>query len=363
MARDRNTGPQNIRRGGDGMKTFLIFIVVFLAVLALAAGAFYMVLTRWLNSGGAETTAPDPSILTTEPEQTGQTTQVPGETSNRDTDSAETSSPETTPDKVLSYTTKNMKKSDINRGELILVSNVYEYVFPEKESVTVIYGKKSSSYKLSSSLIKLESRVITALSSMLDAFVEKGGKSDVIVTGAYRSYDEQKEKYEAYAEKHGEQKAEGAVAKPGSSDHHTGLGVDLKVYNDEGKMLSLDDSSDYNWIGENCHKYGFILRFPANKKDITNITYTDSRYYRYVGIPHAEIMTYMDLCVEEYVMYLKDYPFDGEHLKFTSESGKKYEIYYQDAVSSDIPVINVPSNASYAVSGNNIDGFIITAEY
>jgi len=336
---------------GPSLQSVLIFIVVFVLIVSLALFGMYRMLTKWLgseNGGEGEILPPDPSILETgadEGEAAPESTASPDETT-------------TAPPAVntADYTDKSVTEADIHTGDLILVSRVYEYVFPERSKVTEVYGKRSVSYQLSSAKIKLQKKVITALNDMLDDFVEQGGNDDIIVTGGYRDKEEQREKYDEYVANHGEE--QNAVSAPGAADRHTGLGVDLKVYNDQGAMFSLDESEVYNWVGENCHKYGFILRYPKNKTDLTGISYTEAKYFRYVGKPHAEIMASLDQCLEEYIMHLRSYSFHGEHLIFTSADGTSYELYHVpfDGESSKIPV---PKDKDYTVSGDNIDGFIV----
>ncbi|MBE6565270.1 MAG: D-alanyl-D-alanine carboxypeptidase family protein [Ruminococcaceae bacterium] len=344
------------RNRGNGLQSFLIFITVFLLVIVLALGGMFFMLKRWLEGDfGGESTAPDPSLLDPigSDEHTGgseQTTAAPPET-------AET--PETTAAPVQStvvYEEKSVTEADVHTGDVILVSRVYEYVFPEKSKVTEVYGKRSVSYQLSSATIKLQKKVITALNEMLDDFVEQGGNDDLIVTGGYRDKTEQQEKYNDYVTKHGEE--QNAVSAPGAADRHTGLGVDLKVYNDQGVMFSLDESEVYSWVSENCHKYGFVLRYPKNKTDLTGISYTEAKYFRYVGKPHAEIMTSLGMCLEEYVMHLRSYSYAGEHLLFTSADGTEYELYHIPFDSTS-PKIAVPKDREYTLSGDNIDGFFV----
>lgn len=87
---------------------------------------------------------------------------------------------------------------------------------------------------------------------------------------------------------------------PGNaSEHRTGLGFDIWVLDNE--------KYDYTWFRENCYKYGFILRYPADKKHITGITY-EQWHFRYVGAEAAAEMTRLGYCLEEYVAYKNGEP-------------------------------------------------------
>lgn len=82
------------------------------------------------------------------------------------------------------------------------------------------------------------------------------------------------------------------VAKPGTSEHHTGLAVDIA-----GGWEMFD------WLAEHCVDYGFTLRFPAGKEHLTGITY-EPWHFRYVGVEMAKELKALDMCLEEYVTYL-----------------------------------------------------------
>lgn len=82
------------------------------------------------------------------------------------------------------------------------------------------------------------------------------------------------------------------VAKPGTSEHHTGLAVDIA-----GGWEMFD------WLEEHCAEYGFILRFPEGKEELTGITY-EPWHFRYVGVEMAQEIQALDMCLEEYVTYL-----------------------------------------------------------
>ena len=149
------------------------------------------------------------------------------------------------------------------------------------------------------------------------------------------------------------------VAKPGYSEHETGYAMDFSLFED-GISADYDGTGEYDWINQNCAHYGFILRYPENKTDLTEIRY-ESWHYRYVGQPHAYYMQQNDLCLEEYTETLKDYSVDNP-LEITNWDGKVYQIYYVPAEAGDSTYVMVPPDQEYTVSGNNVDGFIITVD-
>lgn len=170
--------------------------------------------------------------------------------------------------------------------------------------------------------------------------------SSLTVTSAYRAY------------RHQANLAATSGFAPGQSDHHTGLTVALKKYVGEGKTQALPLS---HWLYKdlNCAKYGFILRYPGDKGDITGES--DYPYcFRYVGIPHALYITQNGLCLEEYTDLLKNYTSDAPLSIRAGET--EYLVYYTAASNEQLTTLQVPTNYSYTVSGNNVDGFIVTVD-
>lgn len=123
----------------------------------------------------------------------------------------------------------------------------------------------------------------------------------IIATSTYRTYDYQSELYDFYVKEKGLKYADNCSARPGHSEHQTGLAVDV-----EGSNASYDDfeeSIEFNWMQENAHKYGFILRYPKGKEHITGFKY-EPWHYRYIGKEIATIIYNKNITLEE---YKKDY--------------------------------------------------------
>lgn len=89
------------------------------------------------------------------------------------------------------------------------------------------------------------------------------------------------------------------IARPGHSEHHTGFVVDLNDVSD-----NFEDTEPYRWLSEHAAEYGFVQRYRADKVEYTGID-NESWHYRYVGKEHAQAMEQLDMCLEEYVQYLK----------------------------------------------------------
>lgn len=147
----------------------------------------------------------------------------------------------------------------------------------------------------------------TALTAMMLA-MEADGISDVSVTSAYRAYSRQKELFEGYVAKHmaeGMTKEEATAAaleysaQPGTSEHQTGLCIDF-ITSTAGLSKAFENTAVFRWLSENAYKFGFILRYPEDKVDITGYTY-EPWHYRFVGRTAATEIYSSGLCFEEYL--------------------------------------------------------------
>ncbi|MGN0695699.1 MAG: D-alanyl-D-alanine carboxypeptidase family protein [Oscillospiraceae bacterium] len=153
----------------------------------------------------------------------------------------------------------------------------------------------------------LDSRAAEYYKNMLEAAAEDG--IDLITVSAYRSYDYQKNNFDSnvedrmaegmsYAEAYKDSLA--SVQLPGQSEHNAGLAVDIlsNEYNsmdDDG----FENTEAFKWLDEHAAEYGFILRYPKGKTDITQIIY-EPWHYRFVGIYYANEIKESGLCMEEY---------------------------------------------------------------
>ena len=124
----------------------------------------------------------------------------------------------------------------------------------------------------------------------------------IIAVSSYRSYFYQEELYNYYVRTLGEKKALEASAKPGHSEHQTGLVIDIE--GSIGKYSEFETTEEFIWMKENAYKYGFILRYPKNKKNITGFKY-EPWHYRYVGKDVAKIIHENNITLEEYHKRLK----------------------------------------------------------
>ena len=154
---------------------------------------------------------------------------------------------------------------------------------------------------------KFDSRAIDALKDMIEA-ERKSGASGIWVQSAYRSIEYQEEVFNKQVQEYineGKTKEEAEeltlkiINKPGTSEHNLGLAVDFNYANND-----FEDSTAFTWLKENAEDYGFILRYPEDKVEITKVDY-EPWHWRYVGKEHAKIIKELDMCLEEYIDYLK----------------------------------------------------------
>lgn len=119
----------------------------------------------------------------------------------------------------------------------------------------------------------------------------------IIAVSAYRDYDYQDKLYNNYVSTYGLEYADMCSAKAGYSEHQTGLAVDVMGSNNDYNKFS--ESKEFEWMKNNAHLYGFILRYPKGKENITGYKY-EPWHYRYVGIDNAYKIFNNNLTLEEY---------------------------------------------------------------
>lgn len=267
--------------------------------------------------------------------------------------------PDNTSALIGDLTQISVQNTEIGYGNLILVNYQYPCAYEEPQTISMLmeseYGYSIADYNVSISY-----EVFSFADSLLGEFeAQNGGSSNLNVSCAYRSRELQEQLYNNKIEADGQEEADKWIAKPGYSEHQTGYAFDLSVIKD-GLTYEYTGTDEYAWINNNCYKYGFVVRYPIEKAEITKIEH-EPWHFRYVGVPHAEYMSKNDLCLEEYIDLLHTTSV-SEPLKITAEGGT-YAVYYCPADSAASQTqIPVPANTPYTLSGDNINGFIITVE-
>lgn len=119
----------------------------------------------------------------------------------------------------------------------------------------------------------------------------------VVAVSTYRDYEYQDKLYNMYVQEKGIDYADKCSARPGHSEHQTGLAVDVEGSNRD--YDEFENSKEFVWMKENAYKYGFILRYPKGKEKITGFKY-EPWHYRYVGLDTAKTIHDENLTLEEY---------------------------------------------------------------
>ena len=138
-----------------------------------------------------------------------------------------------------------------------------------------------------------------------------------------------------------------AVAPPGASEHQLGLAIDISF---DGELnASFGNTEAGTWIANNCHNYGFILRYPKDKTNVTKIMY-EPWHLRYVGLPHSAYMHEKNMCFEEYIKHVQE----EKILIFWIDERSYYKVVYRKKVPDCAGALDVSS------LGSGGDGYIIT---
>lgn len=153
----------------------------------------------------------------------------------------------------------------------------------------------------------IDKRAYPDLQAMMDDARSAG--LNPLICSSYRTmekqtslYNRQVEKYlgQGYTEEDARAEAGKWVAVPGTSEHQAGLAVDIVSKSYQSLDKQQESTAEQVWLMENCHKYGFILRYPENKSEITGIGY-EPWHYRYVGKEAAAEIMKTGICLEEYL--------------------------------------------------------------
>ncbi|MDD2401439.1 MAG: M15 family metallopeptidase [Clostridia bacterium] len=185
----------------------------------------------------------------------------------------------------------NSSNVENNDWKLILV-NGWSYI-PKNYTVTLKTLKND---------FQVDERIYPDLQEMFDAARNDG--SYPLIYSAYRTTEKQQKLFtnkinayiaEGYSKKEANELAKTWVAVPGTSEHQLGLAIDINAEKDK-----CTNEEVYVWLNTNGYKYGFIMRYPADKAQITGVNY-EPWHYRYVGKEAAKKIYEQGICLEEYL--------------------------------------------------------------
>ncbi len=322
----RKKGYKNINM----MAVIMCLIAVLVVVLVLNVG----------NSSGGENSLPDVS----------QDTSVDTSDSSDDA-SVESSEADVSKPTEIRFLETVVATDTYHTGDLIVVNPSHPMASEPTEEIVVLGNEKTSDYKVGSLNVKYPKRLIPTLNELMKELRTNVSSNAFTITRGYRTFEEQQDAHDSPNNKNGRE-PEG-----GRSDLNTGLSFAAWVYPSEQGTIN---QGKFAWLPENCHKYGFILRYPDGKSSLTGIDASNDAYitYRYVGVPHSYLIYVNNYCLEEYVEFAAR--FSPENPYAFNNGTSEYLIYYIPASDGENTTLLVPEDYNYTISGDNIGGFIIT---
>ena len=185
-------------------------------------------------------------------------------------------------------------KTDTSLNERMLVNKFYHldenYLPDDIVSVSNKYAYDGN---------RLRQDAYEAFVDMWNAATDNNIK--LIINSSYREYEKQSSIYEDYKNWYGQTKADKQAARPGYSEHQTGLVVD--VFSSDNQLTgTFKDSEGYKWLKENAYKYGYIERYPDGKEYLTGYEF-ESWHWRYVGKDAAKVIQNENITYDEYYAY------------------------------------------------------------
>ncbi len=191
------------------------------------------------------------------------------------------------------YDKKATNKTDVSKNNLMLV-NKFNYLDEKYVPSDLVDVKNYYSY--GENQIKKE-----VYENFLDMWNDaKSEDLSIIITSSYRDYNYQKQLWDSYSNQKGESWADSVAARAGYSEHQTGLSIDVFTYG--STMDSFEGTDEFKWLQKNSYKYGFILRYPKGKENLTGYDY-EPWHYRYVGKEVAKQIYEEKITFDEYYAY------------------------------------------------------------
>ncbi len=256
----------------------------------------------------------------------------------------------TTTEPSITYAEVTLNSTAIFKGDLILVNAanpcrfdstaITNGISDEVQFVTIksVLDTRSKPlpYTAKDWEVGMDKDAAMALDALLADFYKTSGNNDIRMIAGYSSSSE-------------------------DLDYRTGRTCKLGIFPETGSSYFYKNEGTFAWVASNAKNYGYILRYPEGKEGFFDdtITANTSATFRYVGVAAATYITENNLCLEEYIAAVKSYTIDNM-LRITN-GGTNYGVYYVPANSNGETRFSVPSDPnSYEVSGNNMDGFIVT---
>ena len=230
------------------------------------------------------------------------------------------------------------------KGTLYLVNRAHP--LPEEPSAEVLASVRSGQTE-----VRLHQRAKVMLDQLLAAV---GSMGAIVPVSGYRPQTEQQAIWDDTLAEHGSAFTETYVARPGCSEHQTGLAIDLGRAAREIDFIRPDfpEEGACGRFRRLAPRYGFIQRYHREKESLTGIA-CEPWHYRYVGTPHALLMEREGLCLEEYLDWVQTAP-----RTCRLEHGRSARVFYMPCA-GDETELRLPEGCCQ-VSGDNRNGFVVT---
>lgn len=254
----------------------------------------------------------------------------------------EVQKPKNTADNSTSsgFESLEITSDELTKGLLVLDDAEHAVSMENTEKMIDLSAYKNEYYTVMGNNVMLNEEAAEAFNMLMTDYYEATSLKDFVVYGTTDTYVGS----DSYCPRYFPERA-------------TGNTVDLALIA-YGSYLAYDGLDTESWVLENCAKYGFIVRYPEEKADITGKAYCPW-HLRYVGKLNASVMSSKNMCLEEYVEFIKDYNIDSP---YTYRFNGTYYIIYSAKATEDTTTIKVPANGEYELSGDNIDSYIVSYE-
>lgn len=236
------------------------------------------------------------------------------------------------------YTSISAQAAELSQGLLAVSSAVNPAVPKANQQLVNLSNYKNDFYSVDDETLVLDVNAANALNAMMSDYSNATGLTDFLVYGTTNTSGEA-----------------GSVCPKAYPDCASGYTVDLALYGYLG-MIGFDGYDEEGWIIENCHNYGFIVRYPAGKESVTGETFCPW-HLRYVGEPHAAAMKQYNMCLEEYIGFLSSSSVQQPY-EYTSGAAS-YKIYTVPSA-GDVTNVQVPIGGNYDISGDGSGSYIVT---
>ena len=296
-----------IRRNNRRSKKLNKALLVGYAVVAALCILVMVILGAFGKKGkdipaSSNITSNEISSAITSSDASSEISSVESTSSTPESSIPESSKPTNSNNTASKNTSSQVTEAYVPNGDWRLIIANKQYPMPESYKVNVSY--LDGGYRI-------DSRVKDTYNAMIAA-AKKDGISLKLISG-FRTFSGQTTLFnnkvnqyinKGYSREKAKELAAQYVAPPGTSEHLTGLAVDLispDWYNTHSSLTSdFENTKQFKWLYEHCAEYGFVLRYPKDKVSITGYSY-EPWHYRYVGVEAAKEIMSKKICLEEYV--------------------------------------------------------------